>query len=173
MGIYINFGAAFIKLTYWTFLLLLPALVLYTSCDGYRSNTIKISSQSCSNSAQLSLKLLKFDPNIDCDQTQKLVCEHRNFRPEIVDQVYQTEECLATSEFGELCLSVTNLDFNTESASDDPTQFEEGAAYNYEEYNCYYQGLSHNEKPIFSSTDSTLHGSLNRLYSACRQGGDE
>ena len=152
-------------------ILLIPVLVLYTNCDGYKSSDETLGSLgSCANSASLSLKLLKFDPETDCLDKDLISCDVRSFSPENSNQSNNEERCLNHPTYGEVCINLTIRNYNTTGASRDPAEYAPGAAYNYDEVNCHLQKFSHQDVAIFSSSEDNLENSLSALYERCTKG---
>lgn len=164
MGRYFNF---------YHYFLIVPLLLLYGNCDGYKSTTgtNQSSLSNCTNSASLSLKLLKFNPQNDCDQLSLVQCEKRIFGPEQENGEQDLESCLQNSAYGDVCLNLVERSYNTNGASDLAEDYLVGAQYNYEEVNCYMDRFSHDQKPIFKSSEPTLVASLASLHEQCIQGG--
>lgn len=158
---------------FYHYLMIIPALILYSNCDGYKSTEDSAGSlSSCTNTASLSLKLLKFDADADCNNTSLVQCDRRVFSPSQDNDQDQAEECLSDSPFGAVCIRLNEHFFNTSQASGETVDFEPGGSYNYQEYNCYMKRYSHNQKPIFQSSEPTLNGSLVALKEQCLQGGE-
>ncbi len=152
--------------------MIIPTLVLYTNCDGYQSSSQQLGSlSSCTNSASLSLKLLNFDAQKDCENLDLIQCERRSFHPDVETTTTLREECVENVPQGSICLTLTERAYNTEGASENPADYQDGAAYNYEEVNCYLSHFSHNQKPIFQSSTPNLKQSLVALHKSCSAGG--
>ncbi len=159
---------------FYHFIMIVPILLLYSNCDGYKSTDSTLSSLSnCANSASLSLKLLKFDASTDCNDLKLIHCERRVFSPNEDHGENTLESCLESSPYGAICLNITERTYNTTGASSDATEYEPGAAYNYSEVNCYLGRFSHNNKPIFRSSTENLQSSLLALHKQCEEGGSE
>ncbi len=163
----------FSKFRSFHWILIFPVLILYVNCDGYKSATSReISSQTCVNSAKHSLKLQNFEASADCFDLENIVCEKRSFRPNIPTATSKGEECLQSETWGDICVELTYLDFNTSEASSDPELYKSGASYNYQEYNCYIKNFKHHGKVIFHASHQHLSESLEDLYRSCLQGGE-
>lgn len=146
--------------------------MLYTNCDGYKSSSETLRSLACTNSASHSLKLLLFDAESDCHNHELIQCDQRIFSPEVDTGTMESQSCIQHSELGEVCLNLTERSFNTAGASDDDSEYLAGGPYNYQEFNCYYKKFSHNQSPIFSSSEDSLEKSIDKLYTNCKAGGN-
>lgn len=161
----------FLKLNYLHWLLILPVLILYVNCDGYKpADSRDINSQTCHNSAKHSLKLQNFDASKDCSHWDDVVCEKRSFRPDLPTKISLADECLNTEVWGDICIEITYRDYDTSGASLDSSLYEPGASYNYQEYNCYFASFKHHGEAIFNSSHELLNESLNSLYKSCVEG---
>ncbi len=157
---------------FYHYLMIIPALVLYTNCDGYQSTSQDLNSlSSCTHSASLSLKLLNFDAELDCENVDLIKCERRSFHPNLQTDTTVREECVENAPQGSICLTLTERSYNTGGASDNPADYAPGAAYNFEEVNCYLSRFSHDQKPIFQSSTGNLKQSLIALHKSCLGGG--
>ncbi len=153
---------------------LLPLFVLYSNCDGYKgAGSNSNSSQACVSGQKLALASLNFSPEKDCRQLQNIKCETRVFKPSMINGEAEVQVCDSSKIFGETCLPLKILHFDTSVADGDEADFAEGGVYNYQEFNCYFETLTSHEEAIFSSSSDSLAKSLDQLYAQCTEAGQK
>jgi hypothetical protein len=153
----------------------LGLLLFFNNCDGgfeARSDSALSSSSSCKLSTNTTLMVMNFNPNTDCNIASDISCEVRSFLPNVHNDQAQSEACLNTSEYGEVCLDLSTTTYDTSAADGTAEDFLPGGTYNYTEYNCYNKKFLHDNQPIFQSSESSLAEALTRLHIACKSGGD-
>jgi hypothetical protein len=162
-----------LKLSIYHWLFLLPFIVLYNNCGGFKKiDTQKVlGSSTCQISAKVSLKLAQFSIN-ECDKLSDIVCEKRLFNPEVLSGDYLVKECISSSTLGEHCFDLMVRQYDTSQADGEPEEFALGGSYNYQEINCYNKKWTHNNVAIFTSSAQSSVAAVEQLYKKCIEGGN-